>query len=229
MGWSFVNCQGNNSASASSLTTATWSATQGHLAVAVIAMFTQTLSTCTDANGQALTVQTVVTNGGKLYIAYLLGITASNASYSISVSCTGGPNELSIVGASFNPGAGATVVLDKTNTATGNSTAPSVSVASVTAGALVIGGATPGGSGAPTAGSGYTIPTNGAQPSNGDTNTHQPAFFEYLTSLSAGGGSTTVNMTVGAGTWAIRGTSFNSVGGLGTPLVFPSQGPSYAI
>jgi hypothetical protein len=180
-------------------------------------MFGQTVNTVTDANGTSFTVQTVTTTGGggNVYIAYLLSVTASNAAYNVTVSTTGGPNELSITAAEFTPPTSSTVSLDVTNTATGNSTSATVSVSSVTAGDLVIGGATWDVTGAPTAGAGYTIPTNGAQPSNGDTGTHQPTAIEY--NLNATGGTTTVNFTVASGTWAIRGTAFKATTTAGPP------------
>lgn len=210
MAFTFVSCQGNNSTSSSSLTSANWSATAGDTVVAVIAMFTQTISAVTDANSTSFTVQTVASTpgGGKLYIAYLLSVTSTNAAYNVKVTTTGGPNELSIVAAGFTKPASTTVSFDQTNTASGSNTAATVNVASVTAAALVIGGTTWDNTATPTQGSGYTIPTNGTQPSNGDASTHQPASLEY--NLSATGGSTTVNMTTGTG-WVIRGTTFKAV------------------
>src|SRR5215472_6168826 len=208
--FTFVNAQGANSTSSSSLATATWSSTTGDMVVCSIAMFGQTLSTVKDVSNLSFTIQTVVTSGGNgnEYIAYAFAITA-NAAYKVTATTTGGPNELSIACAEFTPPVGTGAALDVTNTATGNNSGATVSVASVTAGDLVIGGVTFDVTGAPSAGSGYTIPTNGAQPSSGDTNTHQPTAIEY--NLNAAGGTTTVNFTVTSGTWAIRGTAFKAV------------------
>ena len=213
--FTFVNAQGANSSSSSSLATTTWSSTTGDMVGCSIAMFGQTISTVKDANNLSFTVQSVVTSGGSgnQYTAYAFGITA-NAAYKVTVTTTGGPNELSIACAEFTPPNGTTPALDVTNTATGNNAGPTVSLASVTAGDLVIGGVTFDASGAPSAGSGYTLPTNGAQPSNGDTGSHQPTAIEY--NLNAAGGTTTVNFTVTSGTWAIRGTAFKAVASGGT-------------
>lgn len=213
--FTFVNAQGANSSSSSSLATATWSSTTGDTVVCSVSTAVQTLSTLTDVNSGALTIQaTVNSTGGHEYLGYIFNITA-NASYKVTAATSGGPNELSIACAEFTPPASTTVSLDQTNTATGSSTAASVSVTSVTAGDLVIGGVTFDVTGVPTAGSGYTIPTNGIQPATGDVSTHQPTAIEY--NLNATGGTTTVNFTVANGSWGIRGTAFKATatGGAG--------------
>jgi hypothetical protein len=209
--FTFVNAQGANSTSSSNLTTANWSSTAGDKVICVITMFTQTINNVTDANSLAFTKTLVATTpgGGKVYLAYTpdASTIGANASYNVNVTTTGGPNELGIACGEFTPPASTTVALEVSNSASGSGTAASVSLAGVTAGDLVIGGASWDNTATPTAGSGYTIPTNGVQPSNGDASTHQPAAIEY--NLNGAGGTTTVNMTTGSG-FAIWGAAFKS-------------------
>src|SRR5215471_3298991 len=70
--FTFVNAQGANSSSSSSLATTTWSSTTGDMVGCSIAMFGQTISTVKDVNNLSFTVQSVVTSGGSgnQYTAY---------------------------------------------------------------------------------------------------------------------------------------------------------------
>lgn len=219
--FTFVNAQGNNSSSSSNLTTANWNSTAGDTVVCSITMFTQTINNVTDANSLAFTKTVVVSTpaGGKEYLAYAFNIGA-NASYNVNVTTTGGPNELSIACAEFTPPASTTVSFDVSNSASGAGTAASVSVSSVTAGDLVIGGGSWDNTHVTTVGSGYTIPTNGNQPSTGDASTHQPTTLEY--NLNGAGGTTTVNMTTGSG-FAIWGAAFKATSSGGSTSGFSKE------
>lgn len=220
--FTFNAANGANSASSSNLTTGTFNATTGDTVVCSIAMFTQTINAVTDVNSATLTKTVVVSTpgGGKEYLAYEFNVTGS-ASFTVNVTTTGGPNELSISCSSFTPPASTTVSFDVSNSGSGSTTAATVSVTSVTAGDLVIGGASWDNTATPSAGSGYTIPTNGAQPSNGDASTHQPTAIEY--NVNATGGTTTVNMTTGTG-FAIWGAAFKAVASGGSNPGFNKEG-----
>lgn len=209
MAFTFVNCQGANATSSSSLTTANWASTTGDTVVCVIAMFGQTLSSVQDVNGKTFTVTAVMVSptNANVYIAYGFNITG-NANYNVTVTTSGGPNEVSIVAAEFTPPASTTVSLDTSNSSSSTGSVPSVSLSSVTAGALIIGGCTVDTDVVETAGSGYTIPTNGLQPASGDTVNHQPADLEY--NLNAAGGTTTVDFGVAVSN-AMWAASFKAV------------------
>jgi hypothetical protein len=223
MSFTFVNCQGANSSSASSLaTTPTWSANAGDTIVAVVGVNNSLTLTSVSDGTNTFTTQAVVSSAGsKLYIAYLLSLPASNASYAVTANVSGGPNEISLSAAGFTPPGGTVVSLDQTNTATGNATNITMNLTSVTVGALVIGGLVHDGTAVMTVGSGFVLPTNGQEPSNGDTSTHTPMFLQYL--LNAAGGTQVVAIGNGtnAGSWALRGTSFKatSTGATGPSLI----------
>lgn len=201
---------GANSSSSANLSTSTWNSPAGDTVVVTIAMFGQTVNVVKDSNNKVFTVIGPVNTagGGHLYTCYAFAV-AGGATYSVNVTTTGGPNEVSIAAEGFTPPAGTTVSLDQQNTATNSGSAtPSLSVAGVAVGALVIGSLTKDSNGTLTAGSGYTLTTNGQQPASGDATSHQPIVMER--NLNGAGGTTIVAFGTTVTAWALRGVSFKA-------------------
>ena len=206
------SANGATSTSSSSLAMgSTLNVGAGDLVVCAISMFGQTLANATPSTGDNFTktASQAAPSGAVTYFAYTTSA-SSSATYNVTVTTVGGPNELSFVCQDFTHTG--TVYLDVSTSTSAANTTPTVSLGNVLAGDLVLGAASPdsNGSGANSAGAGYTIPTNGQQPANMSPASTQPAELEYK--LNASAGSNTVNFSAFAGNgWALWAIAFRSL------------------
>lgn len=148
-------------------------------------------------------------DGGSNYtILYYTVITSTGSGFAISFNATNGPT---LVVAEYNPGAGATISLEQSNYTTGQSTQPTLSMSSVTAGDLDICVMRSENGGTITLSSGWTI-----EQQQTDDGTHERQVF--ADNLSSASGTITCTATAGyTGAWGMALGAFKATGGGGTP------------
>lgn len=187
-----VNATNNAS---SSLTSPTWSSTAGDIVVCSISTFSETVTTVVDSSSNGLTnalggsTHATTPGGGNVYLYYLLS-SPGGATYSVTVNGSAA-QFISFECSEFSPTLGNQFVSDTANSASASATTASVNLTSVTATDLIVASTSKDdNTNNVSAGSGFTIPTNGSN----ITGTNQPSATEYQ--LSSSSGTVTVTMTM---------------------------------
>jgi hypothetical protein len=199
------NCTNN---AAASCTTATWSATAGNMVACSASTFNQTITSISDNNSTNFvnvlggTTGQATPGNGQNYM-YYLGSIAGGASYSVTAHASA-TAFVSLVCEEFHPASGALTLDVKNSAQPNNTTAGSVTISSVTNNDMIVEGASWDDTNTITAGTGYTLPTNGIV----GNATGQAAALIYNLQVGSGSQTATMNHASGNVGWGVVGAAF---------------------